>query len=65
MESEDESDSDLDIPMGKINAFTAVRNGTPLKYASKHMGREETNAMSNPFDAMQDDQLEMLNDLNG
>ena len=37
-DSEDDSDSDTEIPipMGKINAFTAVRNGNPLKYVSSH-----------------------------
>ena len=65
MDSEDESYSDIEIPMGKINAFTAVRNRTPRKYASKHAGSEGTTALSNHLDALQDEQLDMSNDLSG
>ena len=65
MDSWGESDSDIEIPMGKNNVFTAVRNGTPPKYASKHTGSEETSALSYHLDALQDDQLDMLNDVSG
>ena len=60
--SEDESDSDAEIPVkGRIASFTAVSNGTPMKQAVLAKDSVQTNPLTNRFHALQDDRINMLN----
>lgn len=67
MDSEDESDLDIEFLWGRSmhSLVCGMSSVNTLKYASKHTGSEETSTLCNHFDALQDDQLDIVNDLNG